>query len=108
MIVRFGLSDDIYWKIFTDDAGALGCIGNAVKLEDLAHSFAAAFDAIGGTTNTEILLAHMLDRLSDKKPGRVWAEGVEPGPNAYAHPMTEYLLRTGRLHPDYYDDYFSC
>ena len=107
MIVRFGLDDDIYGKIYILDDGTLGYIGNVPKLEELARTFMAGFQTTASLDNPS-LLARMLDRLHDKAPGQVWAEAVEPGPNALRHPMTEYLIRTGKLHPDYFDDYFTC
>ena len=76
-------------------------------MEELAHAAAAAFDAAGGPPTADAVHAHLFDCFREKRAGGVWAEMVAAGPHALRHPMTEYLLRTGRLHPDYFDDYFT-
>ena len=103
MIVRFGIDELILGKIYSDSEGALAYIGSREKLEGLAREAAAG--AADGTPAT-VMLAWLLERYGAKQRGRVWAESVEAGPNAVRHPMTEYLILTGSLHPDYYDDYF--
>lgn len=108
MIVRFGLEEDIYGKIHILENGDLGFIGNEEKLRKLVDEFTEEFRTrFESEPTNEELLAFLLESLREKQHSMAWAEYVEPGPHALRHPMTEYLCRTGKLHPDYFDAYFE-